>query len=81
MASHGSSHNDKQAIRLARQAASTFLSRYMAADGRVVRRDQSGDTVSEGQAYAMLLAVALDRRHQFARAWGWDRQHLQRPGT
>ena len=30
------------------------------ADGRVVRRDQGGDTVSEGQAYAMLLAVAMD---------------------
>lgn len=79
VASHGSLPNDKQPARLARQAASTFLSRYMAADGRVVRHDQGGDTVSEGQAYAMLLAVALDRPRQFARAWAWDRQHLQRP--
>lgn len=80
VASHGSGlNNDKQAIRLARQAARSFLSHYMAADGRVVRHDQGGDTVSEGQAYAMLLAVALGHPHQFSRAWSWDRQHLQRP--
>ena len=36
--------------------------RYVDADGRVVRRDQGGDTVSEGQAYAMLLAAAERRR-------------------
>jgi endoglucanase len=64
-------------IRLASQAARTFLSRYMAADGRVVRHDQGGDTVSEGQAYAMLLAVALGDQDRFALAWSWDRQHLQ----
>jgi endoglucanase len=63
--------------RLASQAARTFLSRYMAADGRVVRRDQGGDTVSEGQAYAMLLAVAIGDQGRFARAWSWDSQHLQ----
>lgn len=66
-------------IRLAHQAARSFLSRYMAADGRVVRHDQGGDTVSEGQAYAMLLAVALDDRHKFNQAWSWDRRHLQLP--
>lgn len=66
-------------IRLARQAARSFLSRYMAANGRVVRHDQGGDTVSEGQAYAMLLAVALDDRHKFSQAWTWDRRHLQLP--
>jgi endoglucanase len=77
----GSRLHEKRAplvsIRLASQAARTFLSHYMAADGRVVRHDQDGDTVSEGQAYAMLLAVALDDQHQFALAWSWDRQHLQ----
>lgn len=75
----GGPHNDQRAIQLARQAASSFLRRYVAANGRVVRHDQGGDTVSEGQAYAMLLAVALDHPHQFARAWSWDRQHMQRP--
>jgi endoglucanase len=62
----------------ARTAAQSFLARYVAADGRVVRRDQGGDTVSEGQAYAMLLAAAIGDRARFDRVWGWTRTHLQR---
>jgi endoglucanase len=44
-----------------------------------VRLDQGGDTVSEGQAYAMLLAVATGDRDRFARVWRWTQTHLQRP--
>ncbi|RLV49094.1 glycoside hydrolase [Nocardioides mangrovicus] len=55
-----------------------FLDRYVLADGRVVRRDQGGDTVSEGQAYAMLIAVAAGDRSAFERVWDWSRQHLHR---
>ena len=58
--------------------AGGFLDRYMDPDGRVVRRDQGGDTVSEGQAYAMLLAVAVGDRRRFDKAWGWARRNLQR---
>jgi endo-1,4-beta-D-glucanase Y len=64
---------------LARADAVAFLSRYLATDGRVIRRDYGGDTVSEGQAYAMLLAVAVGNRRQFALAWQWERTHLQQP--
>lgn len=63
---------------LARSAADRFLDRYLEPDGRVVRRDQGGDTVSEGQAYAMLLAVATGDRRRFELAWSWARTHLQR---
>lgn len=59
-------------------SARAFLERYVDADGRVVRRDQGGDTVSEGQAYAMLAAVALGDRARFTRVWGWTRAHLRR---
>jgi endoglucanase len=62
----------------ARGAAQRFLDLYTAWDGRVVRRDHGGDTVSEGQAYAMLLAVALRDRERFERAWRWTRENLQR---
>jgi endoglucanase len=62
----------------AQAAAGEFLDRYVAADGRVIRRDQGGDTVSEGQAYAMLLAAAADDEARFARVWRWTRTHLQR---
>jgi endoglucanase len=59
-------------------AAARFLHRYLGPDGRVVRRDQGGDTVSEGQAYAMLLSVAAGDRGRFERTWRWTRAHLQR---
>jgi cellulose synthase (UDP-forming) len=61
----------------AHDAAESFLSRYEQADGRISRTDQGGDTVSEGQAYAMLLAVALDDKARFERIWGWTRDNLQ----
>jgi len=61
-----------------RPAAERFLDRYVDGDGRVVRRDQGGDTVSEGQAYAMLLAAATGDERRFDRVWRWTRVHLQR---
>ena len=63
----------------AARAATYFLGRYDTAEGRVVRRDQGGDTVSEGQAYALLLAVAVGDRDRFARTWRWTRAHLVEP--
>ncbi|MBA8792495.1 endoglucanase [Friedmanniella endophytica] len=60
-------------------AGRSFLRGYVDPDGRVVRRDQGGDTVSEGQAYAMLIAVGLGDREAFARVWDWTRMHLLRP--
>jgi len=62
----------------ARVAAQRFLTRYVDPDGRVVRRDEGGDTVSEGQAYGLLLAAAIGDRARFDRIWGWTRAHLQR---
>lgn len=60
-------------------AVNAFLKGYMNPDGRVVRRDQGGDTVSEGQAYAMLMAAATGERRPFALAWGWAKAHLLQP--
>ena len=59
-------------------ASDAFLDRYVDPDGRVVRHDQGGDTVSEGQAYAMLVAVGADDRQRFDRVWRWTRDNLQR---
>jgi endoglucanase len=53
-----------------------FLDRYVDGDGRVVRRDQGGDTVSEGQAYGMLIAAGLGDWKRFDAIWGWTRSHL-----
>jgi hypothetical protein len=68
---------DEQEAALA--ASQHFLDAYMEDDGRVVRYDQGGDTVSEGQSYAMLLAVAIGDRERFELAWSWARDNLQRP--
>lgn len=63
----------------ARSAGDFFLARYEQPDGRVVRWDQGGDTVSEGQSYAMLVAAALGRPGRFAAAWRWARRRLRQP--
>jgi endoglucanase len=63
---------------LAGRDANRFLERFVDPNGRVVRRDQGGDTVSEGQAYAMLLAVAIGDRKTFNRVWTWTKNNIQR---
>ena len=57
----------------------TFVNRYVGADGRVVRTDQGGDTVSEGQAYALLMTAAVGDRRRFSAVWAWTRTHLMQP--
>ena len=63
----------------AEAAAVHFLDRYVDSDGRVVRRDQGGDTVGEGQAYGMLMAAAIGDRHRFNSIWDWTQNNLKRP--
>jgi endoglucanase len=60
-------------------AARHFLDRYVTSDGRVVRIDQGGDTVGEGQAYGMLLAAAIGDSKRFDAIWGWTKANLRRP--
>jgi endoglucanase len=63
----------------ATHAVRRFLTDYVDREGRVVRHDQGGDTVSEGQGYALLLSVAIGDRQTFDRVWQWTRRHLQQP--
>lgn len=56
----------------------SFFERYVQDDGRVVRHDEGGDTVSEGQAYALIMAAAEGDRDRFDRVWKWTRTNLQR---
>jgi endoglucanase len=59
------------------EAAARFLETYARPNGRVVRLDQGHDTVSEGQAYGMLLAQVSGETSKFRRIWTWTREHLQ----
>jgi endoglucanase len=63
----------------ARAAAQRFFDGYVGDDGRVARHDQGDDTVSEGQAYALLLAAATGDERRLDRVWGWTRANLRRP--
>ena len=60
-------------------AGEWFLEAHLAEDGRIVRTDQGGDVVSEGQAYGMLVAVGIDDPDAFRRIWDWTRANLRRP--
>ncbi len=59
------------------RAATAFLATYVRPDGRVSRRDQGGDTVSEAQAYGLLLTEVTGKFAMFGRIWWWTRTHLQ----
>jgi endoglucanase len=59
-----------------RAAADRFLARYVTSDGRVIRHDQGGDIVSEGQAYAMLIAEVAQRPALVRTIWSWTAAHL-----
>jgi endo-1,4-beta-D-glucanase Y len=59
------------------EAADAFLADWVE-DGRVVRHDQGGDTVSEGQAYGLLIALAADDEESFSAIWSWTEDNLQR---
>lgn len=63
----------------ARSAGREFLDEYAESDGRVVRRDEGGDVVSEGQAYGMLIAAAVGDQTRFRSIWDWTKDHLRRP--
>jgi endoglucanase len=60
-------------------ASKHFLNLYVDRDGRVVRRDQGGDTVGEGQAYGMLMAAAIGDQKRFDLMWNWTKANLRRP--
>jgi endoglucanase len=62
----------------ARIAGQKFLDEYVEPDGRVVRHDEGGDVVSEGQAYGMLIAVAVADETRFRSIWTWTKTHLRR---
>ena len=66
-----------QAVATPQLAAARFLGVYVKPDGRVSRLDQGGDTVSEGQAYGMLLAEVAGDSAVFQRIWLWTHDHLQ----
>jgi endoglucanase len=55
-----------------------YRRRFIQQDGRVIDREDQDRTVSEGQAYAMLRAVAINDPDTFARTYTWAENNLTR---
>ncbi len=53
-----------------------YKDRYLSADGRIIDSGNHNVSHSEGQGYAMLLAVHYDDRPGFDRLWSWTTAHL-----
>ncbi len=54
-----------------------YEERYITPDGRVIDTGNGGISHSEGQGYAMLLAVAHGDRARFDTLWRWTQENLQ----
>jgi len=68
-----STHNDQLL-----ESWQAYRTRFIQADGRVIDREDSDRTVSEGQAYAMLRAVAINDPDTFKRTYAWAKENLIR---
>jgi endoglucanase len=55
-----------------------YKQRFMASDGRVIDTGNGGVSHSEGQGFAMLLALGGDDRAAFTALWQWTQTHLTR---
>ena len=64
-------------LSLVNKAWAGYQDRFIASDGRVLR-PQDGDTVSEGQAYALLRAVWMRDKAAFDKVYRWTEDHLSR---
>lgn len=56
---------------------SAYRARFITPSGRVLDTGNADISHSEGQGYAMLLALAFDDRSSFVRLWRWTRETLQ----
>ncbi|MBE9138533.1 glycosyl hydrolase [Nodosilinea sp. LEGE 07088] len=68
-----SRHNDQLL-----ESWQAYRTRFIQADGRVIDREDSDRTVSEGQAYAMLRAVNINDPDTFKRTYTWAQNNLVR---
>lgn len=60
-----------------------FKANFILTNGRVSRIEDNNDTVSEGQAYAMLFSVYMNDKKTFDKCFLWAEQNLSRtlPGA
>ena len=76
-------YNQIQVANWLTKAWAGYKSNFILSTGQVIRRENGNDTVSEGQAYAMLFAVSLSDKTTFDKCFNWTEQNLSRnlPGS
>nr|WP_042959213.1 glycosyl hydrolase family 8 [Erwinia tasmaniensis] len=58
---------------------SSFKLRFMTSDGRIQDTGNQNVSHTEGQGYAMLMAVYYDDRSSFDKLWRWTQNNLSNP--
>lgn len=59
----------------------SYKSRFLMPDGRIVDTGNKSVSHTEGQGYAMLMAVASDDRESFDKIWNWTDKTLKNKQT
>lgn len=60
---------------------STFKTRFMTSQGRIQDTGNKNVSHTEGQGYAMLMAVYYNDRSSFDSLWGWTQKNLSNPNN
>lgn len=58
---------------------SSFKTRFMTSDGRIQDTGNQNVSHTEGQGYAMLMAVYFNDRSSFDKLWHWTQNNLSNP--
>jgi endoglucanase len=64
---------------LADSAWDSYKSRFLMPDGRIVDTGNKSVSHTEGQGFAMMMAVMNDDRDSFDKMWNWTRKTLKNP--
>jgi len=64
-------------LRAETQAWTQYKARFLMADGRIVDTGNGNVSHTEGQGFAMLMAVANDDKASFDRMWQWTNRTLK----
>lgn len=59
----------------------SYKARFLMPDGRIVDTGNANVSHTEGQGYAMLMAVANNDRPTFDKLWLWTNGHLKNKTT
>jgi len=57
----------------------SYKARFLMPDGRIIDTGNNSVSHTEGQGFAMMMAVMNDDRASFDKIWGWTNKTLKNP--